>query len=74
MMVKILLLVSLISIAALIISVRINLKQSEDKKQLKNSLKIMENIYEKTEKINSGNINDDFNESLNILHDYANKK
>ena len=73
-MVKILLLVSLISIAALIISVRINLKQSEDKKQLKNSLKIMENIYEKTEKINSGNINDDFNESLNILHDYANKK
>ena len=73
-MIKILLLVSLILLIALIISIKINIEQSKDKKQLKNSLKIMENIYEKTEKINSGNINDDFNESINILSDYANKK
>lgn len=64
----------LVLIGALFVSVKINIKQSKDKKQLKNSLKMMENIYEKTEKINSGNINDDFNESLNILSDYSNRK
>ena len=66
--------VILVLIGALFVSVKINLKQSKDKKQLKNTLKTMENIYEKTEKINSGNINDDFNESLNILSDYSNRK
>lgn len=64
----------LVLIGALFVSVKINIKQSKDKKQLKNSLKMMENIYEKTEKINSGNINNDFNESLNILSDYSNRK
>lgn len=64
----------LVLIGALFASVKINIKQSKDKKQLKNTLKTMENIYEKTEKINSGNTNNDFNESLNILSDYSNRK
>lgn len=70
-MMKMLLCTSLVLIGALFISIKINIKQSKDNKQLKNALKTMENIYEKTKKINSGNIANDFNNSINILHEYS---
>ena len=64
----------LILIGALFISIKINIKQSKDKKQLKNTIDALEAINEKVAKINSGDIKSDFNESLNILSNYANKK
>ena len=65
----------LILIAALVISIKINIKQSKDKKILESTLETMEKINAKTKKI--WNAKDDsakFNASLDILQDYSNRK
>ena len=65
----------LILIAALVVSIKINIKQSKDKKILESTLKTMEKINAKTEKI--WNAKDDsakFDASLDILQEYSNRK
>ena len=63
-----------ILLLALTISIKINIKQSEDKKQLKDKINKLEAINEKMSKINTGDVKSDFNESIELLHNYANNK
>lgn len=63
-----------ILLIALAISIKINIKQSEDKKQLKNKINKLEVINEKMSKINTGDVKSDFNNSIELLHNYANRK
>lgn len=63
-----------ILLIALAISIKINIKQSEDKKQLKNKINKLEAINEKMSKINTGDVKSDFNNSIELLHNYANRK
>ena len=71
---KIIIMAILILLIAVIILIKINRKQSEKNKELKENLEVLEKIYEKTKKINTGDRATDFNNSLELLNQYSNRK
>lgn len=69
------LIISLVGLLiAFIILMKIAISQNDKIAQLKNELKKEKKIEKQKEKINSGDVQSDFNESINILSDYSNRK
>lgn len=61
-------------VLAFIIMAKITIVQHKKINQLKQELQKEKKIEKQKEKINTGNNNADFNNSINILHNYAKDK
>lgn len=70
-MTKYLILSILILIIALIITIKIATIKNKKQKDLQKELQKEKKIAEQKEKINTGNKRNDFNNSIDLLHNYA---
>jgi uncharacterized membrane-anchored protein YhcB (DUF1043 family) len=71
---KYLIIAILILLGVAVISIRLNIKQNKTNKQLKQELEKEAQIEKQKDKIHSGNDTTNFDNSLNILSEYSEKR